>query len=1251
MKSVNLCITGMLLVILLMPASLLAYSAGNVVNLTQPNGVSFRATLSASEVPYSWQNFTDDGYAFIDGSGGYYYYATLGPNGDYVPSSYKVGINAPVGIPPNLQRTGLALQLQQAYLDSFNALCLEQNQFYLNNRDWTEHHIAYICVEFANVGSAHIPWHHNTNPEYTSEDYLQALNSQGTYHTGLYGVTSPDGEPVFGSVKDYWWEASRWNVVMTSTLVNPVVGGQIQWLEYPGYVAYCSNQNWGQNTTVWNWAVHYADSMGWIPATTEYVVIIGAGTNWHWVPGQGWHIVAPIGGIALPNAYYYNPATGLEITAGWTHHERWDWFGTWYQNPPLSERYFNQVSPPHEYHFTNIGLDAHEGGHAIFGWVHMPSSSHNWNLMLNGASTGPGYSCSCPPHPSAPLTIEMGWVEPTWITENQLGMALGYDGQFSTLLAPEGTPIIYAVEGTQPSNPFQDYWFMENRRYSGFNQYNPGNPYEPTSYPTPNPENNFIVEHQPIMPPGMGYSHLENANNIIGQGTQQENIAFPGLTGRDHFLPTYPDSTVYDSRSVPNSWSASWDGRYQEGFALKNLISDSSANVIRADMYVNYWAGTLDQTPGNFSVAPESLITWSGQDIIVNGQVTVAPYQTLSIAAGSVLTGEAEARLVSNGLTIIEAAEISGDLTLEGNFQINQTVTVAEGVTLNLSPATTLAEGTTFKFGQNASLLVNGNLVAEGGSGVSTIHFQRLNEALAWEGIIIDNQSVMYPETSSLSYCNITGANIGLKTTRAHNLQVANCNISGNNAGIYYIHANAGGDPSFVGNNIYGNDYGLVVFGGAFEHDLSMLQNNIVDNEKVGLFTHSGNSYPIGDNLITGSDIGVLCRNYTHSNFAWSELSHPLGGYNIITGNGQGIKLADGSSPNLGQVNYGFHGKNNITNYDRFALCNTNPHTLIMAEDNWWQSSPPDSGIFYLPAMVDFNPWSPGYNYRSDNLGDFSGSGSPPGYGLWNYIAAAMGYIYSGEPDLAIPIYTQILEQYPNSQATAQALEGLYWATAQENGLPKLMAIGGNLNYVLSPELAQLADYLDLEAYLAQGQPAEALAIAQDLATQARQTDLRLLSQFMVGMIQKHYLRQVSQGNAAFATFAQLYPKDELAAIAQLEQGLTTSAETYGQGASQTLTALPKVFAFYPNYPNPFNPATTIRYDLPENSHVILTIYNLGGQRVTTLLDRTVPAGSHSALWQPNVMLSSGIYFCRFEARSLTSSESISQIRRMLLLK
>ncbi len=69
----------------------------------------------------------------------------------------------------------------------------------------------------------------------------------------------------------------------------------------------------------------------------------------------------------------------------------------------------------------------------------------------------------------------------------------------------------------------------------------------------------------------------------------------------------------------------------------------------------------------------------------------------------------------------------------------------------------------------------------------------------------------------------------------------------------------------------------------------------------------------------------------------------------------------------------------------------------------------------------------------------------------------------------------------------------------------------------------------------------------------------------------------------------------------------------------------------FSNYPNPFNPTTTFKYKLPKESKVILSVYNIKGQFVETLLNQTQSAGSNSIHWNASEY-SSGVYFYQINA-------------------
>jgi len=111
----------------------------------------------------------------------------------------------------------------------------------------------------------------------------------------------------------------------------------------------------------------------------------------------------------------------------------------------------------------------------------------------------------------------------------------------------------------------------------------------------------------------------------------------------------------------------------------------------------------------------------------------------------------------------------------------------------------------------------------------------------------------------------------------------------------------------------------------------------------------------------------------------------------------------------------------------------------------------------------------------------------------------------------------------------------------------------------------------------------------------------------------------------------------------QQTAGLITSVEEL------STTAMPTEFRLQQNYPNPFNPQTTIRYDLPVQSDVRLTLFDVLGRTVRTLVDAKQPAGAHTAVWDGRDdrgrQLASGVYVYRITAGTFKKSA------KMLLLK
>lgn len=96
-----------------------------------------------------------------------------------------------------------------------------------------------------------------------------------------------------------------------------------------------------------------------------------------------------------------------------------------------------------------------------------------------------------------------------------------------------------------------------------------------------------------------------------------------------------------------------------------------------------------------------------------------------------------------------------------------------------------------------------------------------------------------------------------------------------------------------------------------------------------------------------------------------------------------------------------------------------------------------------------------------------------------------------------------------------------------------------------------------------------------------------------------------------------------------------------GSGGS---AVTPTSYALYPNYPNPFNPTTTITYDIPKQSNVEITLYDVLGQRIRTILDAPKGPGEYTAHLNAEG-LASGVYFYRLKAGNYVA------VRKMMVLK
>jgi hypothetical protein len=104
--------------------------------------------------------------------------------------------------------------------------------------------------------------------------------------------------------------------------------------------------------------------------------------------------------------------------------------------------------------------------------------------------------------------------------------------------------------------------------------------------------------------------------------------------------------------------------------------------------------------------------------------------------------------------------------------------------------------------------------------------------------------------------------------------------------------------------------------------------------------------------------------------------------------------------------------------------------------------------------------------------------------------------------------------------------------------------------------------------------------------------------------------------------------------------------------------AKPKSYALHQNYPNPFNPTTSIQFDILQRALTDISVYNLLGQKVATLVSRELAAGVYTTSWNGQsdrgTPATSGVYFVRMSARSAGvngKEENFSAVRKLVLMK
>lgn len=606
-----------------------------------------------------------------------------------------------------------------------------------------------------------------------------------------------------------------------------------------------------------------------------------------------------------------------------------------------------------------------------------------------------------------------------------------------------------------------------------------------------------------------------------------------------------------------------------------------------------------------------------------------------------------------------KSGNITSNTTWSGYAYVTSQVTVNSGVKLTIEP------GTMIKFANNSSLIVKGQLIAEG-TPSEIITFRSINNNAphsSWWWVYLDqNGGIQSP--SSIKYAHFQDANYGIRAEKADNSVVENSTFENLRIGVFTRYQNNPGKMT-IKNNQFDNltAYGIY----AKDSDANISSNTITNtadpNPNItfgyGIYLNSS-SASLKDNSVTGSELNGV-RAYGSggsSRMYYNSRTSPNGGFNTITSNlSHGIYITDSAGLLLG-LTTSSKGINTIFNNSGKEVYNNTP-SIIKAICNDWSGTPTASDFF---GVVLYDPY---YGFGSP-CGEITASlNNPLSRWLFSLLNSNPDYLYAQGSDIsvlnsratdefasgnygeALRQYKEIIRDFPNSDQVFFALtlssEAYKGLGRKSEFRPYLAEILNQRSDTKAKRFAKRLMMLSLED---SGELIEALAIGDEILSNDpsdEEVNEVLSRQAMIF----ESLNDFGASRQKFEEIITRFPGTEYASFASVQMEILPPDAGFGKstyGSKSEDISLPKEYSLSNNYPNPFNPVTRIEFTLPEVGLTRLIIYDLRGREVAKLINGEMSAGNHNVTWDASKM-ASGIYIYR-----ITSGNFVAT-KKMVLLK
>ncbi|NQV14356.1 right-handed parallel beta-helix repeat-containing protein [bacterium] len=856
-------------------------------------------------------------------------------------------------------------------------------------------------------------------------------------------------------------------------------------------------------------------------------------------------------------------------------------------------------------HQTQIGPHAHEFGH-VLGLLH-PGGDYApyyyWGLMKVGNNNGPHDRMgTCPAGITPQIKIERGWATfSDTLDSDTMGVVISYDyddpNYYYVPLAGD-----YYYPGTETPIWSNHSFIIENRLRDKFDKFTP----------IPDTDTSFVIEGDPNALQG-------------GMLVWDQDLAYYLRTPDGIEPDTSEDWVDYDSNMVD------YAGDNWPLFQGQNFNAQTPANTLipASDIAGVDWVDP--------HIAMQN-IWWDDDEKTVTFDLYFNAYTGHPGSPG-----------------FYDMDTVKTDKYLYGKIFLYTDLVIPDSVTVTVLPGTEIWMDT------GKRIRVHGNLIAEGTSTDSILFRQRYSNK--WYGVYAENNG-----TVKLRYVNLNNGTYGIRVQGSSaSSDIKNCTFTGNTYG-YMAYSNNSeliSDNSFIDNtrgvyaynsdieisdNIFVDNY-YGIFGNS--SDFEAINNDIV-NESTGYgFYLTGSNPTLSLNDISDCNRGMVCysssgpdlttirddgdtdvNNYFHDNISYgvyisSSSSPDMGGHSF-----------DGPPENVHEGGFNYftdNGTNDVYN---------NTVTLVPAEANWWENDSPNNGgvgtVYTDPQADDGEVMGegPGTLPKTSNSEE----------DLYEFFLDARSAERHGDFISAVAYYDSIIVIGSDSDWINAALIGYqrcYRALELEAQLiEKLVSI---IDSHPGELISILARYLSASAHERFGMVDLASQLyfesAQSFGSLEGMEENAAWAFFDIGAMEDEHegesgVEGLGKASQSFSKVLKDFPGSEAAALLR---------ERFQIKLDETIKQIPGAFALHKANPNPFNPTTTIPFELPKEADVEIIIYDLLGRTVWTFEESAKPAGYYALQWDGlnhnGKLAASGVYLIAFTTPEFRAVQKAVLIR------